>query len=154
MKKILVAYYSRSGTTKILANLIAKKLNADIDEITDLSKRRGPIGWIKSGKDASQKKFTEIKCNIDPSKYSLVVIGGPVWAGTVSPAIRTYLTKEKENLAEVAFFSTAGSSKSVGALGTMEELTKKPVFKINFDTKEVSGKVSKNVNEFIAKLKV
>jgi len=154
MKKTLVVYYSRTGTTKILANLLAKKLNANIDEITDLSKRLGMIGWLTSGKDATQKKLTRIEYKKDPSKYDLVIIGGPVWSGTVSPAIRAYLTKEKENMSKVAFFSTAGSLKSVGALKTMEELTKKPVFKINFDTQELRGKVSKKVNEFITKLNV
>ena len=56
MKKTLVAYYSRTGTTKKVGEAIAKALKADIDEIIDLKKRSGAIGWVVSGKDASQGK--------------------------------------------------------------------------------------------------
>ena len=46
--KALVAYYSRGGTTKKVAEKISALLEGDIEEIHDLKKRSGIIGWFKS----------------------------------------------------------------------------------------------------------
>ena len=37
-------------------------------------------------------------------------MGSPLWAGHMSPAIRTYLNKYKANIESVAFFATSGGS--------------------------------------------
>ncbi len=106
-QKILVVYYSRTGNTKKVALNLAKKINADCEEIIDLKERnRIIIGWLVSGKDATMKKMTEIEFKKDPSKYDLVIIGTPVWSWTVTPAIRTYLSENK--FKKVAFFCTNG----------------------------------------------
>ena len=44
------------------------------------------------------------------SGYDLVVIGGPVWAGSMSAPIRTYLRKFKYKFQNVAFYSTQNGS--------------------------------------------
>jgi menaquinone-dependent protoporphyrinogen IX oxidase len=40
----------------------------------------------------------------DSASYDLVVVGTPIWAGAVAPAIRTYLSQNKERLKRVASF--------------------------------------------------
>ena len=81
MKK-LVVFYSRSGNTQKVALEIARSLRADVDEIIDLKDRtRKIIGWLIAGKDASQKKLTEIKFKKDPKNYDLVIIGTPIGPG-------------------------------------------------------------------------
>ena len=57
---ILIVYYSRSGTTKKIANILAEELGADLEEISSKSKRKGILGYLKSGQEAAQKKLTEI----------------------------------------------------------------------------------------------
>jgi flavodoxin len=105
--KILVVSYSRSGNTKKIAEQIAKKLDADFDEVIDMKDRhRKIIGWLIAGKDAMAKEKTEIKYKKDPTEYDLVIVGTPIWAWTMTPAIRTYLTENK--FSEVAFFCTYG----------------------------------------------
>ena len=60
--KTLVACYSRTGNTRKVGELISKSLNADMDVIIDMKDRtRKIIGWLISGKDASQKNLTKIK---------------------------------------------------------------------------------------------
>jgi flavodoxin len=122
--KVLVAYYSRTASTKKLAEDIAKCLKADIDEIIDKKSRSGPIGFLSGGRDAMGKKETNIEAKKNPEKYDLVVIGTPVWAGTITPAVRAYLTTY--NFKKVAFFSTFGGS--IGkTFEEMERISKKPV---------------------------
>jgi len=108
--KCLVVYYTRTGKTKFVAEAIATELGADLEEIVDLKKREGKLGWIMGGKDATQKKLTEIAPpKRVPAEYDLVVIGTPIWAWTLTPAIRTYLSKNDLSGKKVALFYTFDS---------------------------------------------
>lgn len=141
MAKILVVFYSRTGTTKKVGEELAKSLSADIEEIIDKKNRSGPIGWLASGKDAMKKKITEINpIAKSPVNYDLILIGGPNWAGSISPAIRTYLTQQKQILFEkkIGFFCTMGGENPTNVFSQMEEiLGKKPVSTLALRTKEV-----------------
>jgi flavodoxin len=108
--KSLVVYYTRTGKTRFVAETIAAELGADLEEIVDLKKRECKIGWIMGGKDATQKKQTEIApIKRMPADYDLVVIGTPIWAWTLTPAIRTYISKNDLSGKKVALFYTFDS---------------------------------------------
>lgn len=107
--KILVAFYSRDGHTKKAGEIIAKDLNADIDEIEDKKPRKGIIGFLRAGYDATRGKTTEIKFSKNPADYDFVILGSPVWIGRVTPAVRTYLLKNRNSIKKVAFFVTCAS---------------------------------------------
>jgi flavodoxin len=92
--KSLVVYYSRSGNAKFVAETIAKELGSDIEEIVDLKKRLGKLGYFEAGTDANRGKETKIAPQkLSPTDYGLIVVGGPVWAWSPPPAIRTYIHK-------------------------------------------------------------
>ncbi len=140
MKK-LVVFYSRTGNTRKIGKEIAGILGSDADEITDLKDRSGMIGWIMAGRDATAKKPARIKYNNDPSRYDIVIIGTPVWAWTVTPAVREYLSRNR--FKNVAFFCTAGSQ--IGkTFDEMEKLSKKPVAKFWVSDKAMDEKGSKD----------
>ena len=48
MKK-MVAYYSRSGNTKFVAEKIADKLNAETCEVIDKKNRKGKLIFLTGG---------------------------------------------------------------------------------------------------------
>jgi flavodoxin len=152
--KTLVVYYSRTGTTKQLAETIAAKLHADTEEIIDTKNRAGPIGWIMAGKDGSSEATTVIEqTKHDPRDFDVVIIGTPIWAGKMASGVRTYILQKEEELGEIAFFITAGSEK-VGQcfLGLEQVAGHSPVAKLSLTTKEVrgsdiSGKVEAFANE-------
>ena len=103
--KTLVLYYTRTGNTKFVAETIAAELGADIEEVTDLKKRQGTLGWLSAGRDAMGAKETEIaQTKGTPTEYDLIIIGQPVWAGNPTPAIRTYLNKNDLSGKKVALF--------------------------------------------------
>lgn len=153
--KTLVVYYSRDGHTKIVAKEMAAALAADIEEIRELKSRKGIFGWLLAGHDASRKKPTEIATfNTDPNGYDLVIIGTPVWAFTMTPAIRTWLTKYGKNLKNVAFFATMGGSGDKRTFTKMEELCGRlPIITGSFiDKKVVHGEHKAKLDEFLQKL--
>src|SRR3989338_8550287 len=103
--KALIVYYSRTGTTKKVAEELADRLKADKEEIIDKKNRKGPIGYMIAGKDAMRKKLTKInELKKNPENYDLLVIGTPIWAFTMVPAIRTFLIKIKNYNKKIALF--------------------------------------------------
>ena len=103
----LVVYYSRTGTTRKVAEKLASLLKCVSEEIHDITNRKGRLGWLRAGKDATSKKLTKLeKVNNNPASYDIVVIGTPTWNGRMSTPIRTYLTQYKDRFKKVAFFCT------------------------------------------------
>jgi flavodoxin len=113
--KILVVYYTRTGNTRFAAETVAAELGADIEEVVDLKKREGRLAFLSNGKDAMQAKETQIaQTKRDPKDYDLIIVGQPVWAGSPTPAIRTYLNKSDLSGKKVAlFFSDSGLGQAV-----------------------------------------
>jgi flavodoxin len=113
--KTLVIYYTRTGNTKFIAETIVAELGADIEEVIDLKNRQGRLNYLPAGRDAMQGKETEIaQTKRTPTDYDLIIIGQPVWAGSPTPAIRTYLNKNDLSGKKVAlFFSDVGLGKAV-----------------------------------------
>ena len=108
--KSLVVYYTRTGNTKIVAETIAAELGSDLEEIVDLKKRAGKLGWILAGKDSTQEKGTKIApTKLAPADYDLIVIGTPIWAWKPTPAIRTYIVNNDFSGKKVALFFTMDS---------------------------------------------
>lgn len=154
-KKILIAYYSRTGTTKIAAESLAQRLGADLEEIIDKKDRAGALGYIFSGRDALRKLLTDIEpFKKDPSQYDLVVLGTPVWAATIAPAIRTYLVQQKDKIAKLAFFCTMSGSGNKNIFAYFEEAAgKKPLATLAMQTKEVrSGSVKEKIEKFMKEI--
>jgi len=106
--KSLVVYYTRTGNAKFIAEKIGANIGADTEEIIDLKKRSGPIGFLSGGKDATQGKETEIdNTKYSPKDYNLIIIGTPVWSSSPTPAIRTYINHNDLSGKKVAIFLTA-----------------------------------------------
>ena len=128
---ILVVYYSRTGSTRKVAEYITKQLGADMEAIIDMKKRSGVGGFVLGGRDALGRKETKIsEIKIDPSNYELVIIGSPIWAGNMPPAIRTYLNKYKANINSVAFFATSGGLSQVKIFEEVKSLLGKELISL------------------------
>ena len=118
--KTLVVYYSRTGTTRKVAQLMAAALGAELDEIRETTSRSGVLGYLRACYDAVTKRSAPILTGKkNPGNYDLVIIGTPVWASAVPPPVRTYLTTAKGQLPAVAFFCTLGGS---GAEATFKQM--------------------------------
>ncbi|VVB53075.1 Flavodoxin [uncultured archaeon] len=154
--KALVAYYSRTGTTKKVAEAVAKELSADLDEIIDEKNRGGPLGYITGGRDAFLKKQTTIRTQKNPADYDLVVVATPVWADLPTPAARTYIEQNKGKIRKNAFLITQGGNNQEKPLKELELIAEmKPAAFLALRTKEVAdGEYSAKVKEFAGKLNI
>jgi len=113
--KSLVVYYTRDGNTRFVAETIAAEIGADLEEVVDLKKRSGILGYLSGGRDAMQGKETKISPTIkSPAGYELIVVGSPIWAGKPAPALTTYLRKNDLSGKKVAVFFSQGGKKITG----------------------------------------
>jgi flavodoxin len=126
--KILIAYYSRTGTTKKVAEILAQRLGADIEEIKDGVDRKGAKGYLLCGKEATFKQLTTLEvCQNHPANYDLVILGSPIWSWNISSPIRTYLEQYNSEFTKIAFFCTMGGSGLERATKEVEKITNQKV---------------------------
>lgn len=154
--KTLLVYYSRTGNTKGIAESIAKSLNCDIEEIVDKEKRSGIIGYIKSGYETTRNKIPEIEApKHDLSKYELLIIGTPVWAGKMSVPVKAYLEQNKDKIQNLACFCTTGRSGIDGTLkGMAEYVNVSTLASFGVNSSEIkNGSYTEVVDKFIQDLR-
>lgn len=109
-KKVLVVYYSRTGNTKKVAEEIARLLDGDLKEIRSaVAYPEGFFGFTKALYHSISKKNIGIESSFSGfEKYDLVVVGGPMWAGSVSSPMRRFLNLYSGQMKNIAYFFTQG----------------------------------------------
>ncbi len=154
--RTIVAFYSRTGTTKKVAEAIAEKIGADIEEIKDTVVRSGAMGYLRSGRDAMKKRLTKIEpVKLAADHYDLVIIGTPIWGWNISSPARAYITEQKDKFKKVAFFCTMGGSGDKRAFPEMEKIIgRKPEVTLALRTTDVvKENFSDKVEKFAEKIK-
>lgn len=157
--KSLVVFYSRTGNTRKVALEIAGSLKSDRGEIADTVDRSGPIGLMKSCIQALRKKTVVIEPVNGPAGYDLILVGTPVWAGNMAPAVRTYLSEKRSefgSVGRVAFFASCkGKDPKEKMFREMSEICgKESSGNLSVTAEEIDeGKLGSRVRDFLKKLK-
>lgn len=137
--KTLIVFYSRTGKTRKIGQILEQTIKCTTEELFDTKNRMGFWGWLGSGRDAMRKKLTTIQPpRHNPADYDLIIVGTPDWAGMPAPAIRTYISQNINNFKKVAFFCTYGSSGIDKVFAELEKICEqKPVALLDITSKEV-----------------
>ena len=109
--KTLIVYYSYSGNTKRIAEMIHSKIGGDVARIETVNPYEGDYNSVvEQGKKEVDSGFApEIKpMNINMSDYDTIVIGTPVWWYTYAPAVKTFLNENDFSGKTVYSFATNG----------------------------------------------
>ena len=128
--KILVAYFSCTGTTKAVAEKIAELTGGDLYEIVpsdpytaaDLNYNNNNCRANREMNDPSARPAIAGN-GIDLSAYDTVIIGYPIWWGTMPRIINTFLdTYDLSGKTVLPFCTSGGSgvSKSVSDIRSAE----------------------------------
>ena len=110
--KVLVLYYSQTSNTKAVAEEIANRLGADIEEIAAVNPYDGDFQATieRCMQEREQGLTTEIiPLSSDIAKYDVIFIGYPVWFGTYAPPVATFLDNVDLSGKKVVPFCTFGS---------------------------------------------
>ena len=125
--KALVVYFSRSGTTRLLAEGIARAMHADVEELKEQRSRRGLLGWLRSGYEGTYALSSEtLPIEHDLSAYDLIFIGSPTWNKGLSSPVRGFLKQHHSDLPRVALFATCQGNGAANVIEQMSQLLPEP----------------------------
>jgi flavodoxin len=119
MTNILVVSYSRTGTTSQIGRELAGQLEAEFERIEEIENRAGVLGFLFSALESLAKGLPAIRTVKQPNQYDLVVLGTPVWAGSMASPVRSYLMAHRAQLPRMAFFATMRGAGDDDALREM-----------------------------------
>ena len=109
--KALTVFYSLSGNTKKIVDMIHSHIGGDIAEIETSAPYEGDYNSVvKQGKEEVESGFSpKLKpLSVDIEKYDTVIIGTPVWWYTFAPAIKSFLEENDLTGKTVYPFATNG----------------------------------------------
>jgi hypothetical protein len=153
MGRTLVVYHSRTGNTRRVAQTLAPRLHADLDEIRLSESRRGPVGYVRCAVEAIAELIPNVLSSRDPHDYGLVIVGTPVWFWSLSSPVRRYLRKVRSAPAQFAFFCTLGGSGALLVFETMTTLIgRMPVATLALTAAEIAARDNEKIGAFIQAL--
>lgn len=128
--KVLVAYFSATGTTEGVAEHIANGLNADIYEImpeepytdADLNYNdNNSRSTIEMNDSTSRPAISGSVADMD--QYDIVFIGYPIWWGEAPRIVSTFVESYNFSGKTVVPFCTSGGSGVGSSASNLEQLT-------------------------------
>lgn len=128
--KVLIAYFSNTGSTKNVANHLNSILDADLYEITpetaytsaDLNYGDSSSRSIREQNDpAARPVISGNVANMD--EYDVVFIGYPIWFGQAPKIISTFLESYDFSGKTIVPFCTSGSSGIGSSATSLRSLT-------------------------------
>ena len=116
MKKILISYFSASGTTKRVAEKVATAVNGDLFEIEPKEKyTEADLDWM----DMQSRSSIEMNNNVKPEiankvpnlgEYDTICLAFPIWWYKEPTIIDKFLEENDMNGKNIYVFVTSGSS--------------------------------------------
>ena len=130
----VVLYFSATGTTKSIAQRIAKESNSDIIEIIPKEKYKSEDLNYNSDCRANreqndEKARPEIENVIDVSEYNTIYLGYPIWWGTNPKIILTLLDTYDFTGKTIIPFCTSGSSDIKNSVEDLRNYNSKLIIK-------------------------
>ena len=117
MYKILIIYYSMNGNTDYAAHRIAEKTGADLLRIEPVKAYpdKGIRKYLWGGKSALMSEKPPLQpYSFSADDYDRIVLAFPVWAGTVAPPLRTFVSENLFTLQSKVLFAYACQAGSGG----------------------------------------
>ena len=126
MGKKLVAYFSASGTTRRVAEMIAEAAGADLYEITpETPYTNADLNWMdkksRSSIEMTDKKIRPAITGEDAkiADYDEIILGFPIWWYVAPTIVNTFLEAYDFTGKKITLFATSGGS---GFGNTVKEL--------------------------------
>ena len=126
MSKKLVAYFSASGVTAKVADMLADAVGADIYEIRpEVPYSKADLNWrnkkSRSSVEMNDKSFRPAIADTDAKidQYDTIFLGFPIWWYVAPTIINTFLESYDFAGKKIILFATSASS---GFGKTVEEL--------------------------------
>ena len=128
-KKILVAYFSCTGTTERAANAIAQAVGGTLYRITPATPyTSADLDWNDKSSRSSREMADEQSRpalggeTLDPQDYDVVFLGYPIWWDLCPRLVNTFLEKYDFSGKTVLPFATSGGSSITNSVKQLKKL--------------------------------
>ena len=118
MSKKLVAYFSASGVTAKVADMLADAVGADIHEIRPkVPYTKADLNWTnKKSRSSIEMADKTIRpeiaeSNVKIENYDVIFLGFPIWWYVAPTIINTFLESADFSGKKIILFATSGGSK-------------------------------------------
>ena len=118
MSKKLVAYFSASGVTAKVADMLADAVGADIHEICPkVPYTKADLNWMnKKSRSSIEMADKTIRpeiaeSNVKIENYDVIFLGFPIWWYVAPTIINTFLESADFSGKKIILFATSGGSK-------------------------------------------
>lgn len=135
-KKILVAYFSCTGTTEKVAEAIAETTGGKLYRITPAKAYiSADLDW-RNKKSRSSVEMADEKSRpelsgeaVNPKDYDVVFLGYPIWWNVCPRPVNTFLEKYDFSCKTIIPFATSGGSSITNSVKQFKKLYPKAVWK-------------------------
>jgi len=158
--KTCIIYYSLEGNTKLAAETLARKMDADV--INLVPKKAYPTGKISKflwgGRSAVMSETPELEpMSFDEKNYDRFILCTPIWASTMAPPLRTFIETYKLEGKQYAVITCCSGGKCDKCYNTISELLPKAscigTLRLIDPAKESFDKLEASLDSFIESLK-
>lgn len=111
----LVIFYSHSGNTRKIAQMIAEKVGADLQEIhPEVDYPIDEAALFRQAKLEMEEKACPLirPVTMDLAQYRTIYLGTPNWFSTIAPPVATFLRQVMPNEKYIVPFCTHGGGGS------------------------------------------
>lgn len=155
-QKVAVVYFSGTGNTREVANVLAKEAEADIFEIIpenmytadDLNYNNDNCRANQEMNDDSARPSISNDLSV-VSEYDVIYLGYPIWWGTAPRIIQTFIENYDISGATVYMFCTSGGSGIESSISDLQMLY--PDINI-VDGKRLNDATETDIREWIESL--
>lgn len=128
--KTMIVYYSLEGNTKYAAEKIAAALGCDLLRIEP--EKVYPTGKVSKflwgGKSAVMAETPQLKpYEFDVAQYDRIILGFPIWAGNITPPIRTFIKDNDLKGKQFAAFACQAGNGAEKAFAKLSQLLGAPL---------------------------
>ena len=108
--KILTVYFSKTGHTKAIAEMIHKAVGGELGEIRTKRSYAPSYGMavLQGGWEQLRKSLPELAEMPDTAEYDVICVGSPVWWFTLTPAVKSFISKAEWKGKRIYPFFTSG----------------------------------------------
>jgi hypothetical protein len=139
MDGILVVFYSYTGTSRRLVQLLCSQLGWPSGEIVEERTRSGASGTLRCMADSLLRRQPRIRYKgPDPRDFSTVLLVSPIWAYRLASPMRSFVADQRDDLQQVGVVSVMGGSGAPNAVAEIAHLLgRTPLLATAFTTREV-----------------
>jgi flavodoxin len=122
--KVLVAYFTRTGNTRVIARQIRRALKADLFQIEPVNSY--PEDYEETVAQAVRERDNgyrpPLKATVpNTGSYEAVFLGFPIWGETAPPVIRSFLSQHDLSGKTLVPFITHGGYGQGGSMNVVKE---------------------------------